>query len=135
MLKKIKTLFIGLIVAATVTVSAPQKSRAFLPLYIIALLHADTLEDVFILNFTCLLVLPLCILEEESDGNSTTAEALRVQGYNASEIEDIVIGQGAVLAYINDLKKNQPELEKARIDLSAVPGMTTGYYQFAEENF
>ncbi len=135
MLKKIKTLFIGLIVAATVTVSAPQKSQAFLPLYIVVLLSSNSIEEMLFVNVSCLVLLPLCILEDEADVNSTTADALRVQGYSDSEIEDIIIGQGAVLAHINDLKKNQPKLEKTRIDLSVVQGMTTGYYQFAEENF
>ena len=95
----------------------------------------------FAATVLCVILLPLCILEESDEGTGLLAtDSLLDSGYDASEAAAIIEGQNAVVGY---LKKNDlgvtPDgamtVEELVARFSAMPGVTPEYLDFVVQNF
>jgi len=83
---------------SAVLLMAPQKSEAFLIMYAFgnAATNNHSPGPTFEPTLLCLLILPICILDEEAPSLKLDADELRANGYTAQEIAHLESEQNRV---------------------------------------
>lgn len=94
----IKVLILVLVLSVSLT-ALPQKANAFLVLSGPSLGETD-----FAYNpekiFLCVLLLPLCVLNDSADITQVSSQDLLDNGYTQSQISNIIVGQNEVADYM-----------------------------------
>lgn len=93
-----------------------------------------------LLVFTCIVFLPICLLNEKSGDASITPQDLLDNGYEQVTIDQIQKGQDAWISYLSsqDLKVERGGTmtnDQLAIMMKTIPGVTPEYIEFARTNF